>query len=166
VTRAMARRILVGYDHSDEAAAGLRRAAALASSDRAELTVVHVVVPPPTWVSAGLMAMPLVDDVVGAGEALVRGAVAELPDDLSVRWHLVTGADASTAFGRCRCVRRALLRALDSGCHDLLVVGTGPEPGRIARGMLRQCPDRVLTAPYAEGPPSRWTARKMRPSIT
>lgn len=162
----MSRRILVGYDHSDEAAAGLRRAAALAASDRAELTVVHVAVAPPTWVGVGLMALPLVDDVIAAGETLVRRAVAELPDDISVRWHLVSGPDACAALGRHRCIRRALQGVLDDGGHDLLVVGTGLQPGRIARVLLRRCPERVLTAPFAEQPAGGWSASAIRPATS
>ena len=153
MTPPMARRILTGFDHSEEAAAGLRRATAIAASSRAELTVVHVAVPPPMWVGVGLMAMPLVEDVVASGEELVRRAVAALPADVAVRWHLVTGAKANCAMGRVRCVRRALARALEEDEHDLLVLGTGLEPGRVARGLLRRCPDRVLTAPYAEQAP-------------
>ncbi|HEY8583281.1 MAG TPA: universal stress protein [Capillimicrobium sp.] len=150
MTPATARSILVGYDHSDEAGAGLRRAAALAVTHRAQLTVVHVAVPPPTWVSVGLMAMPLLEDEVCCGEALVRDAVARLPRELAVRWHLISGPDACAGMGRARCVRRALLRALDAGGHDLLVVGTGLRPGRVARGLARRCPDRLLVAPYAD----------------
>jgi nucleotide-binding universal stress UspA family protein len=144
----MPRRILVGYDHTDEAAAGLRRAAGLARAERAELTVVHVAVPPPSWVGVGLLALPLIDDVVSSGDLLVRRAVAELPDDLAVRWHLITGSEASTGLCRHRCVRRALHRALDQGGHDLIVLGTGTTPGRVARALLRRCPQRVMTAPY------------------
>ncbi|HEU4658947.1 MAG TPA: universal stress protein [Capillimicrobium sp.] len=162
----MARRILVGYDDSDEAAAGLRRAAALAASDRAQLTVVHVAVPPPTWVGIGLMALPLLEDVVASGEELVRRAVSELPDDLCVRWHLVTGAEATRGFGHHRCVSCALRNTLEAGGHDLLVVGTGLKPGRVARALLRRCPDRVLTAPFAEQPATAWTATAVRPSIS
>jgi nucleotide-binding universal stress UspA family protein len=145
----MPRRILVGYDHTEEAAAGLRRAVGLARTERAELTVVHVAVPPPSWVGVGLLALPLVDDVVSSGDLLVRRAVAELPEDLAVRWHLITGAEASTGVCRHRCVRKALHRALEDGGHDLIVLGTGMTPGRVARALLRMCPDRVATAPYA-----------------
>lgn len=158
----MARRILVGYDHSDEAEAGLWRAAALAGTHRAELTVVHVAVPPPAWVGVGLMAMPVLHDAVASGEALVRRAVAELPDDLAVRWHLVTGPDAGCAATRVRCVRRALERVLDDGCHDVLVLGTGLEPGRVARGLLRRCPERIVTAPFEVQGAGGWVAPAMR----
>lgn len=158
----MPRRILVGYDHSDEAEAGLWRAAALAGSQRAELTVVHVAVPPPAWVGVGLMAMPVVHDVVASGEKLVRRAVAELPEDLAVRWHLVSGVDAGCASTRVRCVRKALARVLDEGGHDLLVLGTGLAPGRVARGLLRRCPDRVVTAPFEAQGAGGWLAPAMR----
>lgn len=160
----MARRILVGYDHSDEAEAGLWRAAALAASHRAELTVVHVAVPPPAWIGVGLMAMPVFHDAVSAGEALVRRAVDELPHDLAVRWFLVTGPEAGCATSRVRCVRKALLQALDDGDHDLLVLGTGLEPGRVACGLLRRCPDRIVTAPFEVQGAGGWVAPAIRPA--
>jgi hypothetical protein len=151
-------RILVGYDHSAEAAAGLRRATAMALADRAELTVVHVAVPPSSWAGVGLLAIPLVDDVVSLGEALVRAAVEDMPQDLGVRWHLITGKGATAAISRHRCVIRALRTALDDECHDVLVLGTGVRPGRVARALLRACPERVLTAPSEPPRPGPWTA--------
>jgi nucleotide-binding universal stress UspA family protein len=146
----MSRRILVGLDHSEEALAGLRRAVGLAKANRSQLTLVHVAVPPPAWVGVGLLAMPMVDDVVTTGCELVRRAVEELPDELCLRWHLISGPDASTGLSRVRCVRRALTCAMERGDHDLLVLGTGSKPGRVASGMLRALgPERVVTAPYA-----------------
>jgi nucleotide-binding universal stress UspA family protein len=162
----MAQRILVGYDHSEEASAGLRRAAALALSERAELTVVHVAVPPPVWVGTGLLAAPLADDVVAAGELLVRQAVERLPLDIAVRWHLITGREASAGVCRSQCVCRALRRALDEGGHDLLVLGTGVQPGRVARALLRVCPDRVMTMPFTPQTASGSSAPKMVPSVS
>ncbi len=145
----MSRRILVGLDHSQEAAAGLRRAVGLAKANRAQLTIVHVAVPPPAWVGVGLLAMPMIDDVVTSGCRLVRAAVEELPDELCVRWHLISGPEAATGLSRVRCVRRALTGALERGDHDLLVLGTGTRPGRVASGLMRSLgSERVVTAPY------------------
>jgi nucleotide-binding universal stress UspA family protein len=160
------RRILVGYDHTDEAAAGLRRAAALAQTERAELTVVHVAVPPPAWVGVGMLAVPICDDVEGAGMLLVRRAIAELPRDLALRWYLVSGAEASASLGRHRCVRRALQHALEDGDHDLLVLGTGLKPGRVARWLLRHAGQRVVTAPFAEVGAGARAPKKMLPSVS
>jgi nucleotide-binding universal stress UspA family protein len=145
----MSRRILVGLDHSEEAAAGLRRAVGLAKAHRSQLTLVHVAVPPPAWVGVGLLAMPMVDDAVSSGCELVRRAVEELPDELCVRWHLISGPDASCGLSRVRCVRRALACAMERGEHDLLVLGTGTRPGRIASGLVRMLgSERVVTPPY------------------
>jgi nucleotide-binding universal stress UspA family protein len=145
----MTRRILVGLDHSEEAAAGLRRAAGLAQAHRAQLTIVHVAVPPPAWAGVGLLAMPLIDDVETAGCQLVREAIDRLEGEICVRWHLISGADASSALSRVRCVRKALACAMERGDHDLLVLGTGTRPGRVASGLLRRLgADRVVTAPY------------------
>lgn len=129
---------------------GLRRAVGLAKAHRAQLTLVHVAVPPPAWVGVGLLAMPMIDDVVTTGCELVRRSVESLPDELCVRWHLISGPDASNGLSRVRCVRRALTGAMERGEHDLLVLGTGSKPGRIAGGLLRTLgAERVVTAPYA-----------------
>jgi nucleotide-binding universal stress UspA family protein len=159
----MPRRILVGFDHSEEAAAGLRRGVALACADRAELTLVHVAVPPPSWVGVGMLAMPVIEDVVASGCRLMREALDELPDDLAVRWFVISGNEASAGLSRPRCVRRALTCAMTKGDHDVLVLGTGTRPGRIARALLRTLPDRVVTAAYrppavGAGSPSKRTA--------
>ena len=143
------RRILVGLEHSEEAAAGLRRGVAMATAGRAELTLVHVVVPPPAWAGVGMLAMPLVEDVEAMGCELMHRVVEELPDDLAVRWHLVTGPEACAGISRARCVRRALRCVLERGDHDVLVLGTGVRPGRIASALSRELPDRVVTVPYS-----------------
>jgi hypothetical protein len=159
----MPQRILVGFDHSDEAAAGLRRGVALACADRAELTLVHVAVPPPSWVGVGMLAMPVVEDVVQSGCQLMREALADLPDDLAVRWFVISGSEACAGLSRPRCVRRALTCAMTKGGHDVLVLGTGTKPGRIARALVRAMPVRVITAahrplPALAGEPSKRTA--------
>jgi nucleotide-binding universal stress UspA family protein len=162
----MPHRVLVGYDHSEEAAAGLRRAAALAAADRAELTIVHVAMPPPAWASVGVLPLVLADDVVSLGEALVRHAVEELPQDLAVRWRLVVGPEARGGLGRHRCVGRVLWRVLEDEGHDVIVVGTGMRPGRVTRALLRRCPDRVVTVPFSPQPEAGWSAPKMLPSVS
>jgi nucleotide-binding universal stress UspA family protein len=144
----MPRRILVGFDHSEEAAAGLRRGVALARADRAELTLVHVAVPPPSWVGVGMLAMPLIEDVVASGCLLMREALDDLPEDLAVRWFVISGSEASTGLSRPRCVRRALMCAMTKGDHDVLVLGTGAKPGRVVRAMTRALPDRVVTVTH------------------
>lgn len=162
----MPRRILVGLDHSDEAAAGVRRGVAMAKAHRAELTLVHVAVPPPAWIGVGLLAMPVVEDVEGIGCQLVRRTLDELPDDVAVRWHLVTGPDACGALSRVRCVKRALRCAMERGDHDLLVLGTGMRPGRIARAMIRELPDRVVVVPYAAPAGTPAGSGAMVPSVS
>lgn len=131
----MSRRILVGLDHSEEALAGLRRAVGLAKANRSQLTLVHVAVPPPAWVGVGLLAMPMVDDVVTTGCELVRRAVEELPDELCVRWHLISGPDASTGLSRVRCVRRALTCAMERGSTTC----SCSAPGASRDGSRRAC---------------------------
>jgi nucleotide-binding universal stress UspA family protein len=165
----MSGRILVGYDHTEEAAAGLRRAVALAQSERAELTVVHVAVPPPAWVGVGMLALPVFDDVVDTGAQLVLRAIDGLPDDLALRWHLVSGPEASSSIRRHRCVRHALGQALEDGDHDLLVLGTGLTPGRVAAWLARRMPERVVTARFSPGPGQASggsSAPKMLPSVS
>lgn len=143
------RRILVGLEHSEEAGAGVRRAVAMARAGNAELTLVHVAVPPPAWAGVGMLALPLVEDVETMGCDLVRRTVEELPDDIAVRWHLVSGPEACGGISRARCVRRALRCALERGGHDVLVLGTGVRPGRIAGPLARELGERVIAVPYA-----------------
>lgn len=148
----MPRRILVGFDRTQEAAAGLRRGVLIARAERAELTLVHVAVPPPSWVGVGMLAMPVLEDVVASGCRLMHEALAELPDDVCVRWFVVSGADASSGVSRPRCVRRALACAMTKGDHDALVLGTGPRPGRVARALIRQYADRVVVVNHRPTP--------------
>jgi nucleotide-binding universal stress UspA family protein len=148
----MSHRMLVAVDHSDESLAGLRHAVVLARADRAELTLVHVAVPAPCWGGVGMLAMPVADDVEACACRLLHEALAELPDDLAVRWFVVGGPEACAGLSRVRCVRRALTTAMQRGHHDLLVMGTGVRPGRVARGMVRQLGDRVLLASHGLQP--------------
>jgi hypothetical protein len=134
---------------------------AIARAERAELTLVHVAVPPPSWVGVGMLAMPVFEDVVDSGCQLMRHALDELPDDLAVRWFVISGAEASTGLSRPRCVRRALACALRRGGHDVLVLGTGQRPGRVTRVLTRELGDRVIVAVYR--PPA--TAAARRPSV-
>lgn len=150
--RGIPQRILVGVDGSAKAEAGLRRATALAVAERAQLTIVHVAVAPQIWVGLGTPLFPPMDDVVKVGTALVRRAVDGVPPGVAVRWHLITGTDAACGAYRAQRVRRALRRALEDGGHDLLVLGTGIAPGRVARVLLRQCPGRVLAVPREPQP--------------
>ncbi|MCW3006389.1 MAG: Universal stress protein family [Solirubrobacterales bacterium] len=161
----MPRRVLVGLDHSDEAVVGLRRGVAIACAERAELTLVHVAVPPPSWVGVGMLAMPLVEDVVASGCELMREALDDLPDDLAVRWFVISGAEASSGLSRPRCVRRALTCAFAKGDHDLLVLGTGVTPGRVVRAMQRQLGDRVVTAAHRPMPAGPGAASKRTPVL-
>jgi hypothetical protein len=111
-----------------------------------------------------MLAMPVVEDVVLSGCQLMREALAELPDDLAVRWFVISGSEASAGLSRPRCVRRALTCAMTKGDHDVLVLGTGAKPGRVARAMTRAMPDRVITAAHRPsaarpgGEPSKRTA--------
>ncbi|WP_249011208.1 universal stress protein [Conexibacter sp. DBS9H8] len=86
------RQLLVGFDGSLPARVALRRAARIAGSDHASLTVVLAIDVPRlvgTCVLTGA-TLPLHEIERDANDTL-RSAVAELPSDISVISHLVLG---------------------------------------------------------------------------
>jgi nucleotide-binding universal stress UspA family protein len=123
------RNILVAVDGSPDAQAALSQAAALARDQRARLTLLSVVPPPPTPVGPGVMPPPELSDV---HEAIMRDAVATVPDDVGVITRIEHGAAAE-----------GILRVAEEGGHDLIVMGSHGY-GRVHTALLGSVSQRVL----------------------
>jgi nucleotide-binding universal stress UspA family protein len=71
------------------------------------------IVPPTSYAAAGAVMPALLDEVRADAEATLRAAVDQVPDDVSVRSVLTEQP-----------VRGALIREIDKGDHDLVVMGS------------------------------------------
>jgi nucleotide-binding universal stress UspA family protein len=112
----MFRSILVAVDGSRDADQALMQAIDLASSEHALLTLFSAVVTPPpaAYFGAGAAAAAEVArDAEGETEKLLREAVERVPEHLPVR----------TVLSR-KPVKIALLHQIESGHHDLVVMGS------------------------------------------
>lgn len=123
------RNILVALDGSPDAAAALEHAVALARDQNARLTLLTVVPPQPTPVGAGVMPPPELTDV---SEAIIRDAVASVPDDVGVTTRIEHGAAAER-----------ILRTVEEDGHDLVVMGSHGY-GRVQAALLGSVSQRVL----------------------
>lgn len=115
--------ILVPVDGSPDADQALTQAIDLAECEHARLTLLTIVVPPSAassrWVSPDLAARLLKDAEIQR-ETILRDAVERVPGDVSVSTVLRKGPVGPT-----------LLREIESGNHDLVVMGSR------GRGALR-----------------------------
>lgn len=112
----MFRNILVAVDGSADSEEALGHAIDLASSENARLTIFSAVVPPPIVAYAGIggeVAVNVVRDAAAETEAILRKAVDRVPEQISASW--VQSSDP---------VRQALLDQIETGQHDLLVMGS------------------------------------------
>jgi nucleotide-binding universal stress UspA family protein len=115
--------ILVAVDGSADADQALDQAIDLADCEHARLTLFGAVVLPPAAAYAGMsgeVVSKLVREADDDTGAILRAAVERVPDDVSV----------SSICSR-EPVRQALLRQIDDGGHDLVVMGSR------GRGALR-----------------------------
>jgi nucleotide-binding universal stress UspA family protein len=115
--------ILVAIDGSADADQALAQAIDLAESEHARLTIFSAVVAPPATAyfgAAGTVAPTLAHDAVIETETILREAVMRVPDGVSV-----STVQSSEPPGP------ALINQLESGHHDLLVMGSR------GRGALR-----------------------------
>jgi nucleotide-binding universal stress UspA family protein len=120
------RRVLVAFDGSPGAWAALDRAIAIASGQRALLTIAAVVQEPRAWTTLGPAPVPftresLLRDLEREMEQKLAAARDEVPAEVSVTTRLLHGRPA-----------KVLPRLADSGDYDLVVVGPRP-PGRLRR---------------------------------
>jgi nucleotide-binding universal stress UspA family protein len=141
----MFRSILVAVDGSPAAARALEQAVELARAEGARLTLITVA-ELPRWRFSGFpLAVPFPNEAELAreAEALVERAEALVPDDVPV----------STVVRRGPVIRE-ILKRIEAGEHDLVVVGSrglGPAGalllGSISRAIVARSPVPVLVAP-------------------
>jgi nucleotide-binding universal stress UspA family protein len=119
----MFKNILVALDGSPDADQALPQAIDLGESEHARLTLFSAVVSPPSAAyigAAGGVMATLARDAETEAEAILREAVQQVPDGVSV----------SSVLSR-EPVRPALIRQIEDGAHDLVVMGSR------GRGALR-----------------------------
>ena len=111
----MFRNILVAIDGSQHADLALKDAIDLAESEHARLTLFTAIVPPPfvACLALGAPVGDLAHDAEAAAEAVLRRALAMVPDDVSV-----------TTVLTAQPVLPALLQRIEAGRHDLVVMGS------------------------------------------
>jgi nucleotide-binding universal stress UspA family protein len=111
----MFRNILVAIDGSPHADQALMDAIDLADSENARLTLFTAIVPPRAvaYFAPGAPVADLAHDAEAQAAAVLLRARASVPADVSVTTVLATQP-----------VLRALLRQIDEGHHDLVVMGS------------------------------------------
>jgi nucleotide-binding universal stress UspA family protein len=111
----MFRNILVAIDGSPHADRALMDAIDLAASENARLTLFTAIVPPPhvAYFAPGAPIDDLARDAAAEAEAVLLRARASVPADVSVTTVLATQP-----------VLRTLLRQIEEGHHDLVVMGS------------------------------------------
>jgi nucleotide-binding universal stress UspA family protein len=112
----MFRNILVSVDCSEHAQRALDEAIDMARVGNARITILTAVNQPPAWCASSITVSAA---AISAAELereavqIMQRAVARVPDDIPV----------TTVISR-RPIRAALMRAVKSGDHDLLVMGS------------------------------------------
>jgi nucleotide-binding universal stress UspA family protein len=131
------RHILVAFDGSPEAELALAHGVALAQHQRARLALVAVLapVPPLAWQAPGGVRQ-LHDDQQADLDQRLRAAADRVPDDLPLTTLLLEGDPA-----------HELLRAVQEGDHDVIVVGSRGR-GRVTAALLGSVSNRLLHAAH------------------
>lgn len=123
----MFRNILVSIDGSPHADQALTEAIDIAQAGRARLTLLTAVKACPSWayspVSAAA-ARQLSSELERESQKVMRDAVARVPDDLPVT-KIITHEP----------IRAALIKQIESGQHDLVVMGSRGR-GAVASSLL------------------------------
>jgi nucleotide-binding universal stress UspA family protein len=142
--------VLAAIDGSADAAQALEQAIDLAASEQARLTVFTATVPPAAVAYAGLSAeavASLAQDAQAEAETLLRTAVEQVPEEVSVSTVLGTGPPGP-----------ALLDQLTNGRHDLIAMGSRGRGavrsvllGSVSHYVLHHSPVPVLIV-HAESP--------------
>ena len=107
--------ILVAVDGSRDADQALAQAVDLAESEHTRLTIMTALprVTGPGYLAAGAPVDQLIAGAHAQGEAVLRAARDQIPDDLPVTTMLTEQP-----------IRIALLRQIKEGDHDLVVMGS------------------------------------------
>src|SRR5262249_53840277 len=127
------RNVLVAFDASPDAALALEHAIALAQVNRARLTIVAVVPPPPllAWQAPG--GTRAIHDADQSDLAKSLREVADgVPDDLSVTTQLLDGDPA-----------RCILKCAREHDHDVIVMGSRGR-GRMSAALLGSVSNHVM----------------------
>jgi nucleotide-binding universal stress UspA family protein len=151
----MFRNILVSVDGSAHAERALSEAVDIASESRARLTLLTAVMTPPPWayspVSAGALHS-LTADLERESHQTLRAAVDAVPAEIPV----------TSILSRLP-VRKALMKELESGRYDLLVMGSRGRKaikaslfGSVSHFALNHSPVPVMVI-HADEPPTRPT---------
>jgi nucleotide-binding universal stress UspA family protein len=108
--------ILVCVDGSEHAERALSEAIDLATSERARLTVLTAIPRPPYWAGSPMAiaaVQPLAADLADEAKRALRAAVDRVPD-----WIPVTTILSEEP------IRDALMHRIQTGHHDLVVMGS------------------------------------------
>jgi nucleotide-binding universal stress UspA family protein len=119
----MFRNILVAVDGSRHAEKALGEAIDIAVAGNGRLTILSAIPHPPAWANSpggAMAAMPLAEELERESTSILREAVGRVPDSIPVTKILTHDP-----------IRSALIEQLESGRHDLLVMGSR------GRGALR-----------------------------
>ncbi len=112
----MFRNILVAVDGSPHSLKALAEAIDLAAAGHGRLTILTAIPHPPAWASspgAAVATASLAEELERESTSILRDAVDRIPDSVPVTKILTHDA-----------IRPALLEQLESGRHDLLVMGS------------------------------------------
>jgi nucleotide-binding universal stress UspA family protein len=123
----MFRNILVSIDGSPHADQALSEAIDIAQAGRARLTLLTAVKACPSWAyspTTAAAAHQLSSELEREAQRVMRDAVARVPDDLPVT-KIITHEP----------IRPALMKEIESGQHDLVVMGSRGR-GAVASSLL------------------------------
>jgi nucleotide-binding universal stress UspA family protein len=161
----MFRNILVAIDGSPDSDQALAQAIDLAESEHSRLTLFSAIVTPPAsaYIGAGgAVAAGLARDAETETETILRAAAQQVPDRVSL----------STVLSS-QPVRYALIRQIEQGAHDLVVMGSRGRGavrsvllGSVSHYVLHHSPIPVLIvhADPERGPRSSATLSQDRPA--
>ncbi len=119
----MFRNILVAVDGSPHAEKALDEAIDIAVAGNGRLTILSAIPHPPAWANSpggAMAAIPLAEELERESTSILREAIGRIPDSIPVTKILTHDP-----------IRSALTEHLESGRHDLLVMGSR------GRGALR-----------------------------